>query len=80
MKRNLFVLVFLLVLGKISAQTERYIYETTINPDSINLVEMKPPNGKLGENPPDMQNGQNSSQNFGTNFGNYNSSNPIEIK
>ncbi len=34
-------MLLIFVSGKISSQTERYIYQTEVNPDTINLVNMK---------------------------------------
>lgn len=40
--KKLFILMILLSFsGKILSQTERYVYQTEVNPDTINLVNMK---------------------------------------
>ena len=41
MKKLLFLMVFFSFFGKVLSQTERYIYQTEVNPDTINLVNMK---------------------------------------
>lgn len=41
MKKKLIVFFLLLLVTITYGQTERYIYETSVNPDSINLVSMK---------------------------------------
>ncbi|MBK1894618.1 GLPGLI family protein [Chryseobacterium paridis] len=41
MKKKLLVILILFLLTKSYGQTTRYIYETSVNPDSINLVSMK---------------------------------------
>lgn len=39
--KNIFFLIAIFFFGKLSSQTERYIYQTEVNPDTINLVDMK---------------------------------------
>ncbi|MET3536599.1 GLPGLI family protein [Chryseobacterium limigenitum] len=41
MKKKLFVFLVLFLVTMSYAQTTRYIYETSVNPDSINLVSLK---------------------------------------
>lgn len=40
--KKITVLLLLLTLSQIKAQTTRYIYETYVNPDTVNLVSIKP--------------------------------------
>ncbi|WP_027383524.1 GLPGLI family protein [Epilithonimonas caeni] len=40
--KKIFILMMLFsIFGKMMSQTERYIYQTEVNPDTINLVDMK---------------------------------------
>jgi phage gpG-like protein len=40
--KKIFILMMLFsFLGKMMSQTERYVYRTEVNPDTINLVDMK---------------------------------------
>ncbi|RRQ47136.1 GLPGLI family protein [Chryseobacterium sp. SC28] len=41
MKKLFFLFVTLFCFGKVMSQTDRYIYQTEVNPDTINLVNMK---------------------------------------
>ncbi|MCG2794026.1 MAG: GLPGLI family protein [Weeksellaceae bacterium] len=41
MKKLFFLFITLSFFGKFMSQTERYIYQTEVNPDTINLVNMK---------------------------------------
>ncbi len=39
--KHVYIIIILLFFGKVTSQTERYIYRTKVNPDTINLVDMK---------------------------------------
>lgn len=41
MKKLLILMVMFSFFGKVLSQTERYVYQTEVNPDTINLVNMK---------------------------------------
>jgi GLPGLI family protein len=41
MKKLIILMILFSVSGKLWSQTERYIYQTEVNPDTINLVNMK---------------------------------------
>jgi GLPGLI family protein len=41
MKKLFILMIMFFVSGKLLSQTERYIYQTEVNPDTINLVNMK---------------------------------------
>lgn len=41
MKKLLILMLMFSFFGKFSGQTERYVYQTEVNPDTINLVNMK---------------------------------------
>lgn len=41
MKKLFILMILFCVSGKLLSQTERYIYQTEVNPDTINLVNMK---------------------------------------
>ena len=47
MKKLLILIVMFSLFGKLSSQTERYIYQAEVNPDTINLVNMKVENTLL---------------------------------